>query len=142
MLTLYSLNITPVSGLIISQITKKLRKSAIGMQEILGNISSVLDETIGGIRVVKAFAAEPYVKKKFTDKVKNMENSDFIIAKVYNLAPVVLKTSAVVTLNILLLLGGRLIFSESSSFTPSEFIVFIVIFLRYSSSKIFSWILR
>ena len=128
MLTLYSLILLPVSGLIISQITKKLRKSAIGMQEILGNISSVLDETIGGIRVVKAFAAEPYVKKKFTEKVKKYGEHDFIIAKVYNLAPVVSETSAVVTLNILLLLGGRLIFSESSSFTPSEFIVFIVIF--------------
>ena len=128
MLTLYSLILLPVSGLIISQITKRLRKSAIGMQEIFGNISSVLDETIGGIRVVKAFAAEPYVKKKFADKVKKYGEHDFIIAKVYNLAPVVSETSAVVTLNILLLLGGRLIFSESSSFTPSEFIVFIVIF--------------
>ena len=128
MLTLYSLILLPVSGLIISQITKKLRKSAIGMQEILGNISSVLDETIGGIRVVKAFAAESYVKKKFTEKVKKYGEHDFIIAKVYNLAPVVSETSAVVTLNILLLLGGQLIFSESSSFTPSEFIVFIVIF--------------
>ena len=128
MLTLYSLILLPVSGLIISQITKKLRKSAIGMQEIFGNISSVLDETIGGIRVVKAFAAEPYVKKKFADKVKKYGEHDFIIAKVYNLAPVISETSAVVTLNILLLLGGRLIFSESSSFTPSEFIVFIVIF--------------
>ena len=133
MLTLYSLILLPVSGLIISQITKKLRKSAIGMQEILGNISSVLDETIGGIRVVKAFAAEPYVKKKFTDKVKKYGEHDFIIAKVYNLAPVVSETSAVVTLNILLLLGGRLIFSESSSFTPSEFIVFIVIFSQILS---------
>lgn len=127
-LTVYTLILFPISGLLISQILKRLKSSAVGMQESLGHISNVLDEAIGGMRVVKAFAAERYMKKKFNDKIDNYSKFNFSIAKTYNLAPPTSEVLGAVTLALLLLIGGQLIFNDESSLTASQFIGFLVIF--------------
>lgn len=127
-LTLYTVILFPISGLLISQILKRLKKSAVGMQESLGQISNVLDEAIGGMRVVKAFAAERYMKKKFKEKTDNYSKFNFSIAKTYNLAPPTSEILGALTLALLLLLGGQLIFNNESSLTASQFIGFLVIF--------------
>lgn len=127
-LTIYTLILFPISGLLISQILKRLKKSAVGMQESLGQISNVLDEAIGGMRVVKAFAAERYMKNKFNEKIENYSKFNFSIAKTYNLAPPTSEVLGALTLALLLLLGGQLIFNNESTLTASQFIGFLVIF--------------
>lgn len=127
-LTLYTLFLLPVSGLLISQLVKKLRKSATWMQNTLGEIGNVLDESIGGMRVVKAFGAESYLKNKFRNKVDRYSKYNFTIAKIYNLAPPTSETLGAITLGLLLLIGGRMIFNEQSSMTASDFIGFVVLF--------------
>ncbi|MEM9338510.1 MAG: ABC transporter ATP-binding protein [Bacteroidota bacterium] len=127
-LTLYTLILLPVSGLLISQLVKKLRKSATRMQNTLGEIGNVLDETIGGMRVVKAFGAESYLKKKFRNKVDRYAKYNFTIAKIYNLAPPTSETFGAITLGLLLLIGGQMIFNNESSMEAADFIGFIVLF--------------
>ena len=127
-LTLYTFILLPVSGLLITQIVKRLRKSARDMQDTLGQIGNVFDESIGGMRVVKAFAAENYMKDKFRSRIKQYAKYNFRIAKVYNLAPPTSEILGAVTLGLLLLLGGQLIFNNESSLTAAEFIGFLVIF--------------
>ncbi len=127
-LTLYTLVLLPVSGLVISQIVKKLRKSARGLQDTLGEIGNVFDEAIGGMRVVKAFAAENYMKNKFGKRIKEYARYNFRIAKVYNLAPPTSEILGAITLGLLLLLGGQMIFNNQASLTAAEFIGFVVLF--------------
>ncbi len=127
-LTMYTLILLPVSGLLISQIVKRLRKSASGMQESLGQISNVLDEALGGMRVVKAFVAEEYMRNKFKNKIRQYAKFNFSIAKTYNLAPPTSEILGAVTLGLLLLLGGQLIFNNEATLTAAEFIGFVVLF--------------
>jgi len=127
-LTLYTLILLPVSGLVSSQIVKKLRKSATWMQSNLGEIGNVLDESIGGMRVVKAFAAETYLRRKFKEKIDGYAKHNFNIAKVYNLAPSTSEILGAITLGLLLIIGGQLIFNQESSLGASEFIGFVVLF--------------
>ena len=127
-LTLYTLILLPVSGLLISQIVKRLKKSATGMQDSLGQISNILDEALGGMRIVKAFSAENYMKNKFKSRVQNYAKFNFSIAKTYNLAPPTSEVLGAVTLGLLLLLGGQLIFNNEASLTAAEFIGFLVLF--------------
>ncbi len=127
-LTLYTIILIPVSGGLISFIVRKLRKSVLGMQDVLGQISNVLDETLGGMRVIKAFAAENYMKKKFEDGIRAYARFNFSIAKTYNLSPPVSEILGSVTLSLLLLFGGQMIFNNEASLSASEFIGFILFF--------------
>ncbi|MFN4147235.1 MAG: ABC transporter transmembrane domain-containing protein, partial [Runella sp.] len=65
-LTLFTLIVIPLSGVIIGGLAKKLKESASEVQQRLANMVSVLDETFGGIRVVKGFNAERVIKQRFS----------------------------------------------------------------------------
>ena len=60
-LTLFTIVFLPISGLIISEIAKRLKKKATQSQESLGRVVGILDETLSGMRVIKAFNARRYV---------------------------------------------------------------------------------
>lgn len=66
-LTFFSLLVLPVSGLIISSITKKLKRQSTQGQDALGSILGIIDETLSGLRVIKGFNAQPYVRRKFAE---------------------------------------------------------------------------
>ena len=69
-LTLFTLILLPVAGGIISEIAKRLKKRAIQSQESLGRQLNILDETISGMRVIKAFNAVGYINRIFSKEVK------------------------------------------------------------------------
>jgi len=78
-LTLFTLIMLPVAGIIISEIAKKLKKTAVQSQESLGKQLNILDETISGIRVIKAFNAVGYINKIFSKEVKKYAKIDRIL---------------------------------------------------------------
>lgn len=127
-LTLITLVLLPVSGLLISQLVKKLKSSAEHMQETMGQMSNALEESLGGMRVVKAFAVESYFKKKFQHTVKQYTKHNFRIATIYNMAPSTSEILGAVTLSVLLLIGGHQIFGRENAMAPEVFIGFIVLF--------------
>ena len=67
-LTLFTLILLPLSGILIAGIAKRLKRAAQQGQESLSFILTIIDETLSGIRVIKAFNAEPYVLDKFKDQ--------------------------------------------------------------------------
>ncbi|MES2387410.1 MAG: ABC transporter ATP-binding protein [Bacteroidota bacterium] len=67
-LTLFTLLIIPVSGGLIGLITKNLRREAREGQDSLGRMMSILDESLGGMRVIKAFNGTGYIRRKFFDE--------------------------------------------------------------------------
>lgn len=129
-LTLFLLVLLPVSGLIIGRIGKSLKKPSGQAQEQLGNILGVIDETLVGMRVVKAFNAEKHQHLRFT-QINNMifrlKNK---IARKRDLSSPMSETLGIIVVCIILWYGGRLIFSGQGSLTGPFFIVFIGLFYQ------------
>ncbi len=119
----------PISGFIIGRIGKSLRKSSNEMQQQLGNILGVIDETLVGMRVVKAFNAENHQHLRFM-KINNtlFRVRNRMIAK-RELASPVSETLGVITVSIILWVGGKLVF-EGNGFDSASFIGYIVLFTQ------------
>lgn len=127
-LTLFSLIVLPVSGLIITTISRKLRKQAQVGQSILGNILSIIEETISGIRIIKAFNASTYVRSKFDEQNNNYRN---ILKSMWNkreLASPISEFLGVTVVVGLILYGGSLVLENDSELNASEFITYITLF--------------
>lgn len=126
-LTLFLVLFLPVSGLIIGRVGRSLKKQSTRVQEKLGVILSTIDETLGGIRVIKAFNAE---KKQF-NKLATQNNELFIIKNRANRkrdsASPVSEVLGVFAIVCVLWFGGRLVL-KNSFLDPGDFITYIVIF--------------
>jgi ATP-binding cassette, subfamily B, bacterial MsbA len=126
-LTLFLLLFLPVSGFIIGRIGRSLKKQSTGVQEKLGAILSTIDETLGGIRIIKAFNAE---KKQYNRLITQNEEL-FIIKNKANIkrdsASPVSEVLGVFAIVCVLWFGGRLVLGNSF-LNPGDFITYIIIF--------------
>jgi len=128
-LTMFLLVSLPIAGLIIGRISKSLRKSSNLAQEQLGNMLGVIDETIAGMRVVKAFNAEKSLHIRFM-KINNLLfRTRNMIAARRELASPLSETMGVIVVAIILWFGGRLVFSDPK-FSGEWFIGYIVFFTQ------------
>lgn len=127
-LTLYTLLLLPVSGGIISYIAKRLKKKATNSQESLGRINSIVDETLSGMRIIKAFTARPFMTDKFENEVKYYAKQNMSIATKFELAGPISEFLGVGVVCGLLLIGGNMVLDNSSALSAAEFIAFIIIF--------------
>lgn len=128
-LTVFLVLLLPVSGFIIGRISKSLRKSSNIAQEQLGKMLGILDETLAGMRVVKAFNAEKTQFSRFV-KVNN------ILFRVRNrmaarkeLASPLSETMGVIVVSFILWYGGNMVFSHSG-FTAEVFVTYIAFFTQ------------
>jgi ABC-type multidrug transport system fused ATPase/permease subunit len=127
-LTLVVLVLLPFSGYLIGKIGKSLkRRSTIG-QEQTGELLSQIEETLGGLRVVKAFNAESKLEARFSILNEKSRRTFNRLNRRYNLAHPVSEFLGTVVIAILLWFGGVLIVANNSSIGAAEFIYFIVIF--------------
>ncbi|MEO8861944.1 MAG: ABC transporter ATP-binding protein [Ginsengibacter sp.] len=126
-LTLFLILFLPFSGLIIGRIGRSLKKQSTRVQEKLGSILSTIDETLGGIRIIKGFNAERKQYKKFVTQNDEL----FIIKNKANrrrdLASPVSEVLGVTAIVCVLWFGGRLVL-RNSFLDPGDFIAYIVIF--------------
>lgn len=129
-LTLFTILIIPISGAIIGGITRRLRKTAIESQESLGRIVNILDETIGGMRVIKAFGAQSYVTGKFDEETDNYSNVNISMARKNELASPISQFLGVFVVAGILLYGGSLVLGNASDLSASDFITYIIIFTQ------------
>lgn len=127
-LTLFVLVLLPISGLIIGRIGKNLRSTSFRGQEKMGAILSFIEETLTGLRIIKAFNAEEKMTQRF-NSVNNFYTR--IMNKVHRrqyLAPPLSEFLGTATLMILMWYGGTLVLGDATSLSPGTFIAFIVIF--------------
>ncbi len=127
-LTLYTLMLIPVSGFIISNIAKHLKVKAAFSQSALGKINNIINETLDGIRVIKLFTANSFMKNRFGDEVEEYGKQNYSMYKRFELSNPVSEFLGIVTVSIILLVGGSMVLDSSSDITASEFIAFIIIF--------------
>ncbi len=126
-LTLLSLLILPIAGGIISTIAKRLKKAAILNQESIGRILNVVEESLSGMRVIKAFTASNFMIKKFKNEDETYARINVSMAKKYELASPLSEFFGVVTMSAILLIGGNIILTDAS-LDGSEFIGYIILF--------------
>ncbi|MDQ3191948.1 MAG: ABC transporter transmembrane domain-containing protein [Bacteroidota bacterium] len=127
-LTVFTLMVLPISGFFIALILKKLKKESRKIQELLGSILSVIEETVSGVRIIKAFNAQPFVREKF-DIQNNWHRS--ILRSMWNkkeLASPVSEFTGVLVVALVLLYGGTLVLESSSELSASEFITYIILY--------------
>jgi subfamily B ATP-binding cassette protein MsbA len=123
-LTLLAVVLLPVSLLVIIRIGKKLRKYSYRQQEQMANLTIVLQETVYGIRVIKAFAMEGFENRKFIRVNQKLFQQVFKIDWVMKLsAPLTEQLSILVGLT-LLWYGGSKVFT-GGAMAPDLFIVFL-----------------
>ncbi len=127
-LTIFVLILLPFSGTLIGKIGKSLkRRSTIG-QEQTGELLSQIEETLSGLRVVKAFNAEQKLQVRFSNLNEKIRNTYNRINRRYNLAHPVSEFLGTVVISILLWYGGSLILKNDSDISAEQFIFYLVIF--------------
>ena len=127
-LTLFTLILLPISGGLIAGVAKRLRRQAQQSQSTLGSMLSVIDETLGGIRVVKAFNAQEYIKGKFEEQNNDYARTSRRIDNTRDLASPFSEFAGVAVVAGLLYFGGTLILGGESSLTGETFIGYVVLF--------------
>lgn len=127
-LTLLSLVVTPFSLVIISWIGLRLRKESTESQEKMADVTSVLQETISGARVVKAFAMENFEIKKFMRETHAFYKTLLRITRTRNLASPLTEFLGTLVAVGILWFGGRQVL-KGDIMSPEEFIGFLVIIL-------------
>ena len=127
-LTLFTLLVLPVTGLFISFISKSLKRRARKGQERLGNLITVLDEFISGIRIVKAFSTESFEKKKYQDMNNQYRDLMVSLKRRSDIASPLTEVMAILVVIGMILYGGSLIIDGGGGLDPSAFIGFIALF--------------
>ncbi|MDQ3682484.1 MAG: ABC transporter ATP-binding protein, partial [Bacteroidota bacterium] len=129
-LTIFTLVFFPVSGVLISALSRRLRKKANYTQGLLGNILNITEESISGIRIVKAFTAEGFIQKKFSDENSQLSRSMKSIVNQRELASPISELLGVMVIVVIIIYGGNLILSGGSSLTASTFIAYVAFYFQ------------
>ena len=138
-LTVFVLILLPVMGLIIGRVGKSLKKRSLKGQNKLGDIVSIIEEDISGLRVIKAFTAEKKAIDRFDKENDSYRRIMNRLMNRYFLAHPVSEFLGTVVIIIVLWYGGSLILSGESNLTSSNFIVFLVFFYNIiNPAKAFS----
>ena len=127
-LTLFVLVLLPVAGLIMGGVGKRLKRVSLEGQTQWGVMLSNIEETIGGLRIIKAFNAEGKVKKRFEGENEKYRNIVTRMSRRYELAHPMSEFLGTLTIAIVLWFGGTLILGGHSSITAPKFIYYMVIF--------------
>ncbi len=127
-LTLFVLVLLPVAGLIMGGVGKRLKRVSLEGQTQWGVMLSNIEETIGGLRIVKAFNAERKVRGRFEGENEKYRNIITRMSRRYELAHPMSEFLGTLTIAIVLWFGGTLILGGHSSITAPKFIYYMVIF--------------
>ena len=113
-LTLFVFIFIPVSGLIISSIGKNLKAKSKKAQQETGYFISILDETLGGMKVVKSYNAENLFISKFNTSIKKLQQLSNSIGNKSNLASPMSEFLGILTIAVLLYYGGYMVLVDKS----------------------------
>ncbi|MGL4293014.1 MAG: ABC transporter ATP-binding protein [Bacteroidales bacterium] len=127
-LTVFVLILLPFSGYVMGAIGKKLKRSSLEAQDKWGSLMAQIEETLGGLRIIKAFNAEKRIDARFRYENDGFRNISNRIARRQALAHPMSEFLGTMTIAIVLWYGGSLIISGSSNIDAASFIYYLVIF--------------
>jgi len=132
-LTVFVFILLPLTGGIIGTIGKNLRKTGLRGQKRLGTLMTILDETLSGFRVVKAFNAEEKMETRFLKENDKFTNILIRLWRRRDLANPLSEFLGSVVIVILMIYGGNMVLNGSSTLSPAVFLGYLAMFSQIIS---------
>lgn len=127
-LTVFVLILLPIAGYLMGKVGKSLKRKSLEGQTQWGLLMSMIEELLGGLRVVKAFNAEGMVSGRFHDENNRFLDISNRVMRRQSLAHPMSEFLGTAAIAIVLWFGGTLILSGTSSMNAASFIYYMVIF--------------
>lgn len=129
-LTMFSLILIPLAGLLIGKIGKSLKRSSdVGMKQT-GDLLSIIEETLGGLRIIKAFRAESQLNRRFTSMNDGLRRVMNRIYRKKDLASPLSELMGSAVIVSIMWYGGSSVLSGDSTLSPEVFMTFILVFTQ------------
>ena len=125
-LTVFSILYLPIVGLLIGTIVKRLRHPAQRGQERMGDMVSVMEESLSGVKAVKSYNAFSYIRNKFRTINAEMSNILISMARKQQLASPMSEFLGITAISVVLVFGGSLV--QSGALMASGFVAYIAAF--------------
>lgn len=127
-LTAISLVMLPVSGLLIGRVSRSLRKRSNRVQEKEADLLARLEETLGGIRVIKAFNGEASMERRFARETGLLMRAHVHMMRRQDLASPLSETLGAAVMAAIAYIGGSFVLGEHPTLSGDSFLGFIIIF--------------
>lgn len=129
-MTLFILLVLPVAGFIIGRVGRSLKRVSREGQDKMGEILTVVEETLGGLRIIKAFNAERKMNARFNVELRDYRHIMNRLMRHRELAHPLSELLGTVVIIIVVWYGGTLIMSKDSELSGPEFIAYLAIFYQ------------
>jgi subfamily B ATP-binding cassette protein MsbA len=127
-LTLFSLILLPITAFMISRIGKSLKRTSKKGQEQMGELMSTIEESVGGIRIIKAFSAEKIAQERFEKRNRHHQRLITRTFRKRDLSSPLNEFVGAVVLVSLVWYGGSMVLENKGQMTGTNFLTFIIIF--------------
>lgn len=127
-LTIFVLILLPIAGGIMGKVGRRLKRQSLELQNQWGILMSNIEETLGGLRIIKAFNAEDKIKARFHQQNQTFYRMSNSVARRQALAHPMSEFLGTTAIAIVLWFGGTLILTGASSMNAASFIYYMVIF--------------
>lgn len=127
-LTLFVFVLLPLTALLITRIGKSLKRTSVKSKERLGSLLSIIEETLSGLRIIKAFNAEQPIQNKFEELNSKYTTTMNRMYRKTDLASPMSEFLGACVMVVVMYFGGKLVLSADESLTAAMFIAYIAIF--------------
>ncbi len=127
-LTLFVFILLPIMGTLIGRVGKSLKRHSWEGQTKLGEILALMEETLSGLRIIKAFNAEGKMEDRFAEENETYRRIQNRLMRRRSLAHPMSEFLGTIVIVIILWFGGSLVLGESAALTPEVFISYIALF--------------
>lgn len=127
-LTLFVFILLPFAGYVMGQVGKKLKRRSLEGQQQWGALMSQIEESLGGLRIIKAFNAEKKIQDRFERANELFRQTTTRVYRRQQMAHPMSEFLGTATIAVVLWYGGSLILSNNSSIDAATFIYYLVIF--------------
>ena len=132
-LATYTLILFPISGMVISGIAKRLKQKARETQNVLGELTFMIDQMLSGIREVTSYGAQNFLNARFDDRNLKYATFNRSMGKRFQLAGPLSEVLGVASMMLILIVGGNMVLGSDNQLTASQFIAFLIIFSQILS---------
>lgn len=129
-MTLFIFLVLPIAGIAIGRVGKSLKKVSREGQDKMGMILTVVEETLGGLRIIKAFNAEKKMNARFDEELHDYRRIMNRLMRRRELAHPLSELLGTIVIIVVVWFGGTLILSKNSELSGPEFIAYIAIFYQ------------
>lgn len=129
-LTLFVIVVIPIGGFIVGRISRKLRRQSEEAKEMQGTIQTMVQETVSGIRVIKAFNALSFANKLFEKFNHRYTRKMISIYRRVDLSSPVSEVFGGIMIMTILIFGGNLVLNKDSHLSAELFITYLLMFTQ------------